>query len=242
MQSSMPLIHVLTNRHQTDPSRLADAVAIVIDVLFATSWIAIALDCAASEIVPTRGPDAAQDQVRSMDPGTYCLAAEQDGRPVPGFLDPWPHRLRRRDIQGKTLVYSTTNGTAALQMTAGAAAVYTGALVNGRAVSEHVCANHRDRDVVLICAGVGTGFALEDFYGAGYIASLLEAQASFRMTDIARAAQLLHDRAGVAECVFDTFTGRMLKERGLEADMSMCARKSTVGVAPLFRDGRIHAA
>ena len=238
----MPLIHVLTNRAQTEQRRLTEAVAIVIDVLFATSCIAIALEQAASEIVPALDAESARDFALALAPGTFLLAGERDGLPVPGFLEPWPHRLIQENLRGKTLVYSTTNGTAALQMAIGAAAVYTGALVNGQAVAEHVCKHHDGRDVVLVCAGVGTSFALEDFYGAGYLASLLEARASFRLTDVARAAKLLHDRAEVTECVFDTFTGRMLNGRGLGDDLTVCARKSTVEVVPVFRDGRIRPA
>ncbi len=237
----MPVIHVLTNRAQTEQWRLTEAVAIVIDVLFATSCIAIALDHAASEILPALDVESARVFALALAPGTWVLAGERDGLPVPGFLEPWPHRLIQEDLRGKTLVYSTTNGTVALQMAIGAAAVYTGALVNGQAVAEHVCKNHNGRDVVLVCAGVGTSFALEDFYGAGYLASQLEARASFRLTDIARAAVLLHDRAEAAECVFDTYTGRMLNGCGLGDDLKVCARKGTLEVVPVFRDGRIRA-
>lgn len=220
---------------------MAEAVAIVVDVLFATSCIAIVLERAASDIVPAPDPQSARNLASMLEPGAFLLAGERDGLPVPGFLEPWPHRLLQENLKGKTLLYSTTNGTVALQMSSNAAAVYTGALVNGRAVAEHVCSKHGDRDVVIVCAGVGTGFALEDFYGAGYIASLLEARADYRLTDAARAAKLLHDRAEAAECLFDTYTGRMLAGRGLGADLAVCARKGTVEVVPLFHNGRIRA-
>ena len=240
-EGGMPVIHVLTNRHQAEQRRLADAVAVVVDVLFATSCIAIALEHAAAEIVPVLGPESARDLALALEPGTFLLAGERDGLPVPGFIEPWPHRLLQENLKGKTLLYSTTNGTVALQMSSGAAVVYAGALVNGYAVAEHVCNNHGERDVVIVCAGVGTSFALEDFYGAGYIASLLEARAAYRLTDVARAAKLLHDHAEAAECVFDTYTGRMLTERGLAGDLRVCARKGTAKVVPIFCNGRIRA-
>jgi 2-phosphosulfolactate phosphatase len=238
----MPVVHVLTNRHQTEQGRLADAVAIVVDVLFATSCIAIALKRAVAEIMPALDPEAARNFASTLAPGTFLLAGERDGLPVPGFLEPWPHRLIGEELKGKTLVYSTTNGTVALQMSSGAAAVYTAALVNGQAVAEHVYSNHEDRDVVIVCAGVGTSFALEDFYGAGYIASLLGERADYRLTDAARAARLVHDRADAAECLFETYTGRMLAASGLGEDLATCARKRTAEVVPLFRNGRIRAA
>ena len=237
----MPVIHVLTNRHQTDQGRLADAVAVVVDVLFATSCIAIALEHAVAQIVPVLRPEAARDLALTLAPGSFLLAGERDGLPVPGFIEPWPHRLVQENLRDKILLYSTTNGTGALQMSSGAAAVYAAALVNGQAVADHICSTHGGRDVVIVCAGVGTGFALEDFYGAGYVASLLEARARYRLTDVARAASLVSDRAEAAECVFDTYTGRMLTERGLATDLRECARKGTAQAVPIFRDGRIRA-
>ena len=235
----MSTVHVLTNKAQTERRRLADAVAIVIDVLFATTCIAIAVERGISEIVPTLDPETARECARDLVPGAFLLAGEQGGRPIPGFFEPWPHRLLQEDLSGKRLVYSTTNGTVALRMAAGAAAVFAGSVANGKAVVDYVCTNYRDRDIVLICAGVGTSFALEDFYGAGYLVSLLVARGEFHLTDVARAAQLLHDRSAAMECIADTYTGRMLTAQGLADDLTICASKNSVDAVPMYRDGWI---
>ena len=171
----MPRLHVLTNKTYADPARLADVVAIVVDVVFATTGIAVLLERGASDVLPTLAPDAARAVAAELAPGSFVLAGEQDGDPIPGFAEPWPLQLLDTDFAGRRVVYSTTNGTVALNMAASAAVVLAGALVNGRAVADYACEHLAGRDVVLICAGSGTSFSLEDFYGAGYIASLLAA-------------------------------------------------------------------
>jgi 2-phosphosulfolactate phosphatase len=236
----MPSIHVITNKMHADPRRLTNAVAIVVDIVFATTGIAIALEHGASEVVPTLDPESARAYASTLLPDSFLLAGEQDGFPIPGFIEPWPHLLMRQELSGKQLVYSTTNGTVALKMVASASLVLATALVNGKAVVEYACQNHAGRDIVLICAGSGPSFSLEDFYGAGYLVSLLvESGIDFHLTDAARAARLLHDRAGVGECLEDTYAGRMMAAHGLSADLAFCGQKSIFSAVPVFHNDRI---
>ncbi len=236
----MPRIHVLTNKIYADPERLAGAIAIVVDILFATTGIAIALERGARDVIPTADPEEARRQAGRLCAGTYVLAGEQDGEPIPGFTVPWPHHLLRENLSGKQLVYSTTNGTVALHLATRADIVLAMALVNGKAVADYTCAHHLERDIVLICAGSGPSFSLEDFYGAGYFVSLLARSGKgFELSDAARAAQLLHEGAQGAECVENTYAGRMMAAHGLSEDLRFCQQKSIFAAVPLFKDGRI---
>jgi 2-phosphosulfolactate phosphatase len=236
----LPRLHVLTNKMYADPARLADVVAIVVDIVFATTGIAVLLERGATDVLPTLAPDAARAAAAELAPGSFVLAGEKDGDPIPGFAEPWPLQLLDADLAGKRVVYSTTNGTVALNMAASAGLVLAGALVNGSAVADYACEHLANRDVVLICAGSGTSFSLEDFYGAGYIASLLAASGrGFKLSDAAHAARLLSERAPADECIVNTYTGRMMTARGRRADLEFCGRRDVLAAAPVFRDGRI---
>ncbi len=236
----MPKVHVLTHRMHADPNRLTTAVAVVVDIVFATTSIAVALERGACDVVPMIDAESARLFAGTLPPGSFVLAGEQGGSPLPGFTEPWPRVLLRRELSGKRLVYSTTNGTAALGMVASSSLVLAAALVNASAVARYVCAKHDDRDIVLICAGTGSAFSLEDFYGAGYFVSLLaESGIDFRLTDAARAAQLVHDRGGVIDCIQETYAGRKVAALGLSADLTLCGEKSIFSAVPVFRDGRI---
>ncbi len=236
----MPRLHVLTNKIHADGARLADVVVIVVDVVFATTGISVVLERDAIDVLPTLSPDAARAAAAALVPGSFVLAGEQGGVPVRGFVEPWPLHLLAADFTGKRVVYSTTNGTVALNMAATAGVVLAGALVNGRAVADYACEHLADRDVVLVCAGSGPSFSLEDFYGAGYIVSLLAASdRGFSLSDAAHAARLLSERASVDECIMNTYTGRMMTAQGRRADLEFCGRRDVFAAAPVFRDGRI---
>jgi len=236
----VPRVHVLTNKMYADPARLSDVVAIVVDIIFATTGIAIALERGVTDIVPMLDPEAARMHASTLPPGSFVLAGEQDGAPIPGFTAPWPHLLLREDLSGKRLVYSTTNGTVALNAAARASLVLATSLVNAAAVVGYARARHEERDIILICAGSGTSFSLEDFYGAGYLAALFaESGTSFELSDAARAAQLLHNGAPARECVENTYAGRMMAAHGLSADLRFCCQKSIFQSVPVFANGRI---
>ena len=236
----MPTVHVLTHRTQISGQRLAGKVAIVVDVVFATTSIAIALERGAAEVVPALTPEAASEFARSLLPGSFVLAGELGNRPIPGFIEPWPHVLARQDLAGKSLVYSSTNGTVALRQSADAGLLLAAALVNGAAVAAYAAEHHAGRDIVLVCAGSDEAFNLEDFYGAGYLVSLLAAgDAPFHLTDAARAAWLLHERATLQECLDDARAGRMMQASGRGPDVGFCGQKSIFDVVPVCRGGRI---
>ena len=105
LRLSMPKVHVLTNKMHADPSRLADAVAVVVDIVFATTSIAIALERGAREVVPMIDAESARLLAGTLPSGSFVLAGERDGSPLPGFTEPWPRVLLRHELAGKRLVY-----------------------------------------------------------------------------------------------------------------------------------------
>jgi len=84
------------------------------------------------------------------------LAGELHAETIAGFAHPAPLALLKHGIRGKTVVYSTTNGTVAMTQAAGAARVYCGALLNARRLAEHIVARHPRETVLLVCSGSGT--------------------------------------------------------------------------------------
>ena len=68
--------------------------------------------------------------------GSFVLSGELYAETLPGFAHPAPLSLLEHGVSGKTVVYSTTNGTVAMTQCAGAARVYCGALLNAGAIVE----------------------------------------------------------------------------------------------------------
>jgi 2-phosphosulfolactate phosphatase len=190
----MARIHVLLKKEELDGQRLPGKVVIVLDVLFATSSIVAALAHGAAEVVPALNGEAALAAAAGRAPGSYVLSGELNAVTLEGFSHPTPMALLEEDLAGKTLIYSTTNGTVAVGKARGADHVYAAALLNGEAMVAQIERAHAGDTVLIVCSGSADNFNLEDFYGAGYLVSLFARRpGAHELTDAAMAARLLHD-------------------------------------------------
>jgi len=236
-------IHVLGRKEEIDTVRLPGKIVIVLDILFATSTIATALAHGAHAVTPALDEAAARAEGARHPADSVVLAGELYAETLPGFAPPMPQALLAHGVAGKHIVYSTTNGTVAVMTMSGAEQVYAAALLNGRAVIEHVLAAHRDRTILIVCAGSMGNFNFEDFYGAGYLVELiaqrLGEQADF--SDAARAARLLFRARDPLPSLLDCRVGRMMVERGSTHEVEHAAQLSVLPVVPRFEGGRIVA-
>jgi 2-phosphosulfolactate phosphatase len=236
-------IHVLGRKEEIDTVRLPGKIAIVLDILFATSTIATALAHGAHAVIPTLDEAAARAEGARHPPNSVVLAGELYAETLPGFAPPTPQALLAHGVSGKHVVYSTTNGTVAVRTMAGAEQVYAAALLNGRAVIEHVLDAHPERTILIVCAGSMGNFNFEDFYGAGYLVELiaqrLGEQADF--SDAARAARLLFRAGDPLPSLLDCRVGKMMVERGFTHEVEYAAQLSVLPVVPKFEGGTIVA-
>jgi 2-phosphosulfolactate phosphatase len=239
----MARIHVLLKKEELDGQRLSGKVVIVLDILFATSSIVAALAHGATEVVPALDGEAALKAASGRPAGSYVLSGELNAVTLPGFAHPMPMALLEQDLAGKTLIYSTTNGTVAVGKSRGADHVYAAALLNGEAMVAQIERAHAGETVLIVCSGSADNFNLEDFYGAGYLVSLFARRSgAHELTDAANAARLLHDHCEALECLSASRVGRMMLSRGLGHEVKFAAQKSRFPVVPrLFDDGSLRA-
>ncbi|MEZ5613776.1 MAG: 2-phosphosulfolactate phosphatase [Rhodocyclaceae bacterium] len=235
-------IHVLLKKEELDTQRLPGKVVIVLDILFATSSIVAALAHGAAEVIPTLDGAAAQAEAARHAAGTCVLSGELNADTLPGFVHPTPLALLAENLDGKSLIYSTTNGTVAVAKSREADHVYAAALLNGEAVVAHIAQHHADETVLIVCSGSADNFNLEDFYGAGYLASLFARKSQENeFTDAALAAMLLHEKREAGECLRRARVGRMMLERRLDREVDFAAQKSLYTVVPKLDGNRLRA-
>jgi 2-phosphosulfolactate phosphatase len=154
------------------PGDLAGGVAVVIDVLRASTTITAALANGAARVMPCGDIETARRLADEDSRGNTLTGGERGGVKIEGFdLDNSPASYSRERVAGKTIAFTTTNGTAALLRTRGAARVLIGALVNRGAIAAALQAD--GRPVHLICAGTDGRVTSEDLLGAGGIAGAL---------------------------------------------------------------------
>lgn len=234
-------IHVLTRRQELDDARLAGKVAIVLDVLFATTTIVTALAHGARAVLPVTDGRAAVDAAKGFADAERVLAGEHMAVTIEGFATPLPQGLVAHGVKDRTVIYSTTNGTVALNGVQGADHVYAAALVNGEAAIDHVVRRHPQSTVLVVCSGSLANVNVEDMYGAGYLVDRFAARVgdAADLSDAARVALALYRHAGPQESLADCRVGRQCIERGDAHEVAHAAQLSVYDLVAEMRDGLV---
>jgi len=219
--------------------------AVVIDVLRATSTIATALHHGAAGVIPVREPDEAIAAMKRIGRDRVLLCGERGSRLIAGFdLDNSPASYTAEAVRGKTLAFTTTNGTRALIDAArDAGVVYCGALLNRQAIVRALQTGEAS-DALIVCAGNEGTLSFEDLLCAGAIvAQCYREHRSVERSDAARAAMTVFEANAkklTTALAFGTHA-RSLRDAGFAADVADCAQLDVLDVVPVYRDGMITA-
>ena len=234
-------IHVLTRKEELDYVRVAGKVVVVLDILFATTTMVAALAHGAVDVLPVLDEAAARAEGERCAAGCFVLAGELYAETLPGFAHPAPLALIEHGIGGKTVIYSTTNGTVAMMLARDAARVYCGALLNAQRLVEHIVERHARETVLLVCSGSGANFNFEDFYGAGcYVERFAEhLGSSADLSDAARAARTVFRHSALPQALLDCRLGRMMQRRGLAHEVEYACRLDAFPVVCALEAGRV---
>ncbi|WP_173917323.1 2-phosphosulfolactate phosphatase [Halobacillus sp. Marseille-Q1614] len=212
----MGSIQLIFKKEDIHPELMRGKVAVVFDVLFATSTITAALADGATSVIPVYDQAQAREKAKSLDEA-HVLAGEEQGRTIKGFHHPLRSFLNPI-VKGKHLILSTTNGTVAVNRSSQADHLYTSSLLNNREMAKHIVENHLEETIVLVCSGTSGHFTMEDFYGAGSLISYLVEMGEFDLTDSAQTALLFYN--GIPNSPFDllrsTKIGQILMGFGMD--------------------------
>ena len=145
-----------------------NSIVVIIDILRASSAICTAFANGAVSIIPVSEVAEARDYKSKG----YLVAAERDGF-ILDFADfgNSPFNFTKEKVSGKTIVYSTTNGTGIIKLASSAFMTVIGSFLNIGALTKWLI--KQDKDVLLLCAGWKNRFNIEDTVCAGAIADIL---------------------------------------------------------------------
>ena len=221
---------------------LRGQVAVVVDILRASSTIVTALGEGVTHVFPV----ATLEECAALGQQQGCLtAAERDGLPAAGFdlgNSPFGFLDAARPVRGRALAISTTNGTAALRRSLGAEAVVVGAFLNLSAVADFV--RRQGRDVLVVCAGWKGQFCLEDTVFGGALAECLAGDFDVQSADATLAARHLwqQGRADLSAYLLQSAHVRRLNSLEASQDFEFCLRLDAyAAVLPLWHQDRLVA-
>jgi 2-phosphosulfolactate phosphatase len=232
-------------------------VAVVIDVLRATTSMLTLLERGCAEVVIAPTVEAARRYAAEGAPvrtgrgspleraDRIRTAGEEGGLAPPGFdFGNSPAEFARADVSGNRVVLATTNGTRAFHAVRDAPVLLAACLRNRTAAARAAAAAalRAELDVCIVCAGRQGRFSLDDAYTAGAVAEALRAEladlAPVDATDAVLAARALY-RAwpDSVELFRQTAGGRNVVAIGLEEDLLYCAAHDVSDSVPRVGDG-----
>ncbi|MCI0512003.1 2-phosphosulfolactate phosphatase [candidate division KSB1 bacterium] len=227
-----------------EASQLKGKVAVVIDVLRASTSIVTAIHNQCHQIIPVAEVTTAQKLAHAQSKTTTLLCGERGGLKIEGFhLGNSPAEYTFATVRNKTLIFTSTNGARLLTKTREAEHVLVGAFVNISAVVEHLLKS--DQEVALLCAGSENQFSLEDTTCAGMMLAKLYRviPRQMEMNDAALAAMFLYQKfeQNLLNMVRLAHHGRYLNKIGFQSDLILCMQIDAAPVIPVFKTGVITA-
>ncbi|MEM9944295.1 MAG: 2-phosphosulfolactate phosphatase [Planctomycetota bacterium] len=174
------------------PESLEGKTVVVVDVLRATTTIITALSNGCSQVLPQPSVDLARDTYQAF-PNSAVIGGERGGKIVDGFHHGnSPLEYTSKNIDGKTLILTTTNGTVAMEHCRLAKRVLIGAMINVDAIAKAVL---DDPKTTVVCSGTDRVITSEDVLFAGALVDRVEILCesnqleSIRLTDTAKIAR-----------------------------------------------------
>ncbi|MCD4745602.1 MAG: 2-phosphosulfolactate phosphatase [Bacteroidales bacterium] len=218
------------------PDRLTkeNYIVVIVDILRATTSICTAFKNGVKAIIPVATIEEAYEYKKKG----YIIASERDGK-VTDFADfgnsAFNFTVER--VKGKTIIYSTTNGTQAIEMAKSAKNVVIGSFINLKSLTEWLVKHNKN--VVILCAGWKNKFNLEDSIFAGVLVENLLKYPIFKINcDSASAALDLWKLAKTDLLGFIEKAAHRhrLKKLGLDDVLEYSFTLNTSDVVPVLDD------
>ncbi len=229
------------------PELPINGVSVAVDVLRATTTIATALAAGAEKVVPFETVEETLEAKRVFlarrpeDQDRVKLGGERNAVPIDGFdFGNSPNQYVPDALAGKTLLFTTTNGTRAILSCRGT--VLLAAFVNANAVVERIL--REESDVVsIVCAGTDGQYTEEDLLLAGLLVDRLTLRSSDYalnvQAEVSREQWRRRRSTPLVDALKESRGGQNLRRAKLLGDVADAAKLDSLDVVPEFRVGEI---
>jgi 2-phosphosulfolactate phosphatase len=207
-------------------------VVVIVDILRATTAICTAFKNGATEVLPV----AKIEDTKKYRPLGYMIAGERDGIVIEGAdFGNSPFNFSEKNVKGKKIVITTTNGTQTIEHAKISDSVVVGAFSNITVLSEWL--QKQNKNVVIFCAGWKNKFNLEDSIMAGALAEILMKNGFCSHCDSTMAAMELWDVAkkDILKFIEKASHRHRLKKLGLDDVLEYCFTPDTANVLPFLK-------
>ena len=229
-----PLVEVCFSPEQYSLHGNNFDIVVVIDVLRATSVICTAFHYGVKKIIPISSIEEASIYLKKG----FHVAAERKGEIVNGFkLGNSPLTYMNGDLEGQTLVITTTNGTKAIKTARDCKHLLIGSFLNLDALTNYLL--QMNKNVLLLASGWQGKFCLEDTICAGAICyQLLKTNKFVSVNDTTVASKYLFQSAQSNYFGYLKASShrKRLKKLKLNEDIKYCLTPNLTDVIPFRED------
>jgi len=216
----------------------ANDVYIVIDVIRATTSMAVMFDQGAARVLVARTIEEAREAAQKI-PGRL-LCGERNVQPVPGFdYGNSPVQFSQVELTGRELIMTTTNGTRAFYTCPTVSTRLAGSFYNAEAAALKALTQAKEQggNISLVCSGELDYFALDDAVCAGYLAlelhRLQEQVLPLDLDESAMAAIALYEAFEPPKVIDYCNSAQAVILGGLPDDPPFCMRTSVSKSVPV---------
>jgi 2-phosphosulfolactate phosphatase len=169
-----PTLNVYALPRFVDPEELVGGAVVVIDVLRAATTIAYALNAGATEVIPCLEVADAWEAAKNFPDDEIVLGGEREGLPIDNFqLGNSPEEYSSDRVSGKTVIFTTTNGTRAMVHARMADEIFVAGFVTASAVVTRLAGREK---IGILCAGTDGRISDDDVLLAGMLVDRLQRQ------------------------------------------------------------------
>ena len=209
----------------------AESIVVIVDIFRATSTIVAAFENSARSIQPV----ATIEEAEAFKRKGYLVGAERNCcRCAFADFGNSPFDYQPELVNGKDIVFTTTNGTKAIHYAKSAYRIMTGAFVNLQAVANECI--RENRDVVVLCSGWDDKINIEDTMFGGVLIEQLQSHGFQPAGDAARIALVLWQQAktNLLDFIKQTEHYSRLSTNGLLDDITYCLSINHSNIVPVY--------
>lgn len=205
---------------------------VVVDIFRASTTMCAILFNDASAVIPV----ASVEEAFKYKKDGFLVGGERNARKI-DFADfgNSPFDYTREVVENREIVFTTTNGTQAIEAALGAKTVLVGAFSNIDAVAEK-CLKTGNR-VVVLCAGWKNRPNIEDTLFGGALAEKLTQKtgSNFNSDSVRMAADMWRSaKADPVKFVKPSEHYKRLIDNDAEGDIAFCFRENSLPIVPVY--------
>lgn len=209
----------------------SEKIVIVVDIFRATTTMCAALKNGAKCIIPVASIEEAQDYKAKG----YLVGAERNVKRC-DFADfgNSPFDYSSDKVKEKEIVFTTTNGTQAIEAASDAHVLLIGAFSNINVIADFCI--EKQKDIIVLCSGWNNRFNIEDtLFGGALVYNLMKKGYTVN-SDAAKVAlsMWMEARTDVRKYINQSEHIKRLEANNLQDSVTYCLTENTANIVPIY--------